>query len=196
MAASALSLVAVQDKIRIAAARLTPKYIFMAISYGVSARVLLTMSVDYIGAVAKKQARDAGLLESCRETRRTGFESAPVTMVVVMMMPVMRAMRPPMAMMIMVGSPVAVMMVMPPLHVGGQLAGVALRARCDARTDRGCRLRLLRGSRDNQECAQGGESENLLQMHVDLHGRKPITTNCSRWFHLATMRAMKLEAAI
>jgi hypothetical protein len=77
--------------------------------------------------------------------------------VVVVMMPVARmAMRPPMAVMG-VRSPVTVMM-MPPLHVGGQLAGVALRARGDAWTDWRCRLRLLRGSRDNQECAKGGES--------------------------------------
>jgi hypothetical protein len=44
----------------------------MAISCSVSACVLLTMSVDYIGAVSKKQARDAGLFESGRETRQAG----------------------------------------------------------------------------------------------------------------------------
>jgi Sec-independent protein secretion pathway component TatC len=72
MAAFALSPNAAQDNVTIAAARLTPKDIFMAISYSVSACVLLTMSVDYIGAVSKKQARNAGLFESGRETRQAG----------------------------------------------------------------------------------------------------------------------------
>jgi hypothetical protein len=51
-----------------------------------------------------------------------------------------------------------VVMMMPPLHFGGQPAGVALRARGDPWTDRRCRLRLLRGGRDNQKCAKGGKS--------------------------------------
>ncbi|OJU27677.1 MAG: hypothetical protein BGN91_15400 [Nitrobacter sp. 62-13] len=119
------------------------------------------MSVDYIGAISKKQARNADLFDGGEGIRRS--DSAPVTMMMVMLMlmPVaMMAMRPPIVVMMMVRSPVTVvvMMMMPPLHFGGQPAGVALRAHGDPWTDRRCRLRLLRGGRDNQKCAKGGKS--------------------------------------
>lgn len=87
------------------------------------------------------------------------------------MMPVvMMVVRPPVMMMVtMVRSPVivvvmmmppviVVMMMMPPLHVRRQLAGIALRGSGDARTDRRCRLCLMRGSRDNQKRTEGGKS--------------------------------------
>jgi hypothetical protein len=78
-----------------------------------------------------------------------------VVMVVAMVPPmvVMMAMVPPMtAVMVMtVGSPIEV------VHVCCQLAGVAL-SDGDARDDRSRRLRLLRGSRDNQKRAESGQS--------------------------------------
>jgi hypothetical protein len=43
------------------------------------------------------------------------------------------------------------------VHVGCQLAGVVL-SDSDARADRSRRLRLLRGSRDNQKRAESGQS--------------------------------------
>lgn len=43
------------------------------------------------------------------------------------------------------------------VHVGCQLASVAL-SDSDARADRSRRLRLLRGSRDNQKRAESGQS--------------------------------------
>ena len=55
---------------------------------------------------------------------------------------------------------VMVMMVSLPfdvVHLGCQLAGVALSG-SDARADRSRRLRLLRGSRDNQKRAESGQS--------------------------------------
>ncbi|MEH6952181.1 hypothetical protein V4R08_12725 [Nitrobacter sp. NHB1] len=107
-----------------------------------------------------------------------------VTMPMVMMpIVMMMAIRPPVLMMVMMARPPVAMVVMPPLHVGRQLAGVALRGGGDARTDRRCRLRLLRGSRDNQERTEGGKSQNFLQKHVDLHGIQHVTANRSRWFH-------------
>lgn len=126
-------------------------------SHSVSARVLLTMSVDYIGAISKKQARNADLFDGGEGIRQSN--SAPVVMVMVMPV-VMMAMRPPIVVMMMVRSPVTVLvvMMMPPLHFGGQPAGVALHARGDPWTERRCRLRLLRGGRDNQKCAKGGKS--------------------------------------
>jgi hypothetical protein len=79
--------------------------------------------------------------------------------VVAMPMVMMMAMRPPVVMVVMMmRPPVIVMVVMSPLHVGRQLAGVALRGGGDARTDWRCRLCLLRGSRDNQKRTEGGKS--------------------------------------
>jgi hypothetical protein len=75
----------------------------------------------------------------------------PVVMVVMM------TMRSPVVVVVMMRPPM-VMMVVAPLHVGRQLAGVALRGGGDARTDRRCRQRLLRGSRDNQKRTEGGKS--------------------------------------
>ena len=96
---------------------------------------------------------------------RTG--SAPVAMVVVPIMMVMMAIRLPVAMMVVVRPPVAMMrapmamVMMTPLHVGRQLASVALRGGGDAGTDRRCRLRLLCGSRDNQKRTESGKSQNF-----------------------------------
>jgi hypothetical protein len=53
------------------------------------------------------------------------------------------------------------MVMMTPLHVGRQLAGVALRGGGDSGTDRRCRLRLLCGSRDNQKRTKSGKSQNF-----------------------------------
>jgi hypothetical protein len=112
---------------------------------------------------SKKQARKQACStedEFRLADARTG--SAPVAMVVVPII-MMMAIRPPVAMMMM-RAPVAMMrapmamVMMTPLHVGRQLAGVALRGGGDARTDRRCRLRLLCGSRDNQKRAESGKS--------------------------------------
>ncbi len=72
-----------------------------------------------------------------------------------LMLPMAVVMVLPMALVL----PMAVMMMVmvPPLHVGRQLAGVAL-PNGDARGDRSRRLRLLRGSRDNQKRAESGKS--------------------------------------
>ncbi|GAB1717407.1 MAG: hypothetical protein NTAFB05_24490 [Nitrobacter sp.] len=72
-------------------------------------------------------------------------------------MMVIMAMGPPVVVMVMMRPPMAMVM-MTPLHVGRQLAGVALSGGGDARADGSCRLRLLRGSRDDQKRAEGGES--------------------------------------
>jgi hypothetical protein len=118
-----------------------------------------------------------------------------VTMPTVMMpIVMMMAMRPPVVMMVMMARLPVAMVVMPPLHVGRQFAGVALRGGGNTRTDRRCRLRLRRGSRDNQERTESGKSQNFLQKHVDLHGIQHVTANRSRWFHAVAMGATKLEA--
>ena len=81
--------------------------------------------------------------------------------VVAMPMVMMMAMRPPVVMVVMMMRPpviVMVVVVMSPLHVGRQLAGVALRGGGVARTDWRCRLCLLRGSRDNQKRTEGSKS--------------------------------------
>lgn len=66
----------------------------------------------------------------------------------------MTAMVPPMVAMMTVTTPVVTV---PPLYVGRQFACVALPGD-DARADRSRRLRLLRGSRDNQKRAESGKS--------------------------------------
>ncbi|MBN9147821.1 MAG: hypothetical protein J0I83_06390 [Nitrobacter sp.] len=83
-----------------------------------------------------------------------------MSMVVMMsMMPVvvMSGMVPMAGLMPMAMMPPMGMGMMPPLHLCGQLAGVALLGRGDTRTDRRCRLRLLRGSRRNQKRAKSGK---------------------------------------
>lgn len=72
----------------------------------------------------------------------------PVVAVVTMVMP--------MAAVMMVMPPMTVV-VMSPLYVGRQLTCVALPGD-DPRTDRSRRLRVLRGSRDNQKRAESGQS--------------------------------------
>jgi hypothetical protein len=85
-----------------------------------------------------------------------------VMMAMVMRPPVVvvvMTMRSPVMVVMMMRPPMVVMMVVvAPLHVGRQLACVALRGGGDAWTDRRCRQRLLRGSRDNQARAEGGKS--------------------------------------
>ena len=86
-----------------------------------------------------------------------------MVMVVVLPMMVVMAMAPPM-------TAVTVMMVRLPVdvvHLGCQFAGVAL-SNGDALADRSRRLRLLRGSRDNQKRADSRKSQKFLQNHNDL----------------------------
>ena len=83
-----------------------------------------------------------------------------VTMpVVAMPMVMVMTMRPPVLMVVMVARPPVVSVVaMPPLHVGRQLAGVALRGCGNARTDRRRRLRLLRRNREGQKRTEDDKS--------------------------------------
>jgi hypothetical protein len=84
-----------------------------------------------------------------------------VMMAMVMRPPVVvvvMTMRSPVMVVMMMRPPMVVMVVVAPLHVGRQLACVALRGGGDAWTDRRCRQRLLRGSRDNQKRTEGGKS--------------------------------------
>jgi hypothetical protein len=126
-------------------------------------------AADDICISSKKQARNAGLFDLRAAFRLAGCEnrgSAPMAMMPIVTMMVMgppmmamMAIGPPVVVVMMMRPPVTVMvMMMTPLHVGRQLAGLALRGGGDARTDGSCRLRLLRGSRDDQKRTEGGES--------------------------------------
>jgi hypothetical protein len=82
-----------------------------------------------------------------------------VTMpVVAMPMVMVMTMRPPVLMVVMVARPPVVIVVIPPLHVGRQLAGVALRGCGNARTDRRRRLRLLHRNREGQKRTEDDKS--------------------------------------
>jgi hypothetical protein len=120
---------------------------------------------------------------------------AVMMMVMAMMPPVvvmMMAMRPPMVMMMM-APPVVVIVMVSPLHLGRQLAGVALRSG-DARTDRRCRLRLLRWSRDNQKRTDCGKSQNFFQKHVEISMEWKVRRTAAGGSIAAAMRATRLGA--
>jgi hypothetical protein len=51
------------------------------------------------------------------------------------------------------------------LHVRDHARGALLRSRSDARAERRCRLRLLRGRTDNEQPAHGEKAENFFEIH-------------------------------